>query len=358
MIGEQQLQIKIEKIIERTMRMDLTWDWSCGVAYYGICRAYEVLQDDKIIENLINRIDEMIDLGFDGDWTVNKCAMGHCLITLYQKTGDQKYFNLVMEKIDYLQNRALRFGDNILQHTVSSENDFPEQAWADTLFMAAFLMLRVGILIKDEELIDDALHQYYWHIMYLQNQDTGLFYHGYDHLKQSNLSSCYWGRANAWAAYTMSQVKSQLPKAYLYPKFMDVQASLEDQLSAIKLFQSKEGLWRTVIDDLDSYEEISASAGIAASMVVNDNPLHRKYIKNALRGILKNIATDGRVMNVSAGTAVMTARSDYNLISKKWIQGWGQGLALTFFSEILSNEHTITFLHKGLNSGEKSEDIQ
>ena len=35
--------------------------------------------------------------------------------------------------------------------------------------MAAFLMLRVGVMEHDEELIDDALNQYYWHIKYLQN---------------------------------------------------------------------------------------------------------------------------------------------------------------------------------------------
>ena len=74
-----------------------------------------------------------------------------------------------MSKIAYLRNDALRFGDHVLQHTVSANNDFPEQCWCDTLFMAAFLMLRVGVMEKDEELIDDALNQYYWHIKYLQN---------------------------------------------------------------------------------------------------------------------------------------------------------------------------------------------
>ena len=70
----------------------------------------------------------------------------------------------------------LRFGDHVLQHTVSANNDFPEQCWCDTLFMAAFLMLRVGVMEHDEELIDDALNQYYWHIKYLQNPavDSGI----------------------------------------------------------------------------------------------------------------------------------------------------------------------------------------
>ncbi len=40
-------------------------------------------------------------------------------------------------------------------------------------------------------------------------------------------------------------------------------------------------------------------------------------------------------MNVSGGTAVMKDRDGYRDISRRWIQGWGQGLALAFFSGIL-----------------------
>lgn len=146
---------------------------------------------------LKSRIDELIEIGFVGQWTVNKCAMGHCLITLYEATNDSVYWDLILSKIDYLQNDVLRFVDNVLQHTVSDGNDFPTQAWADTLFMAAMFMLRVGVIIEDEKLINDALNQYYWHIQYLQNRETGLFYHGFEYSSQTHLSGFYWGRANA-----------------------------------------------------------------------------------------------------------------------------------------------------------------
>uniref|UniRef100_UPI0025F79A63 glycoside hydrolase family 88 protein n=1 Tax=Butyrivibrio sp. TaxID=28121 RepID=UPI0025F79A63 len=170
----------IDHIVDKTMNMDLTWDWPCGVAYYGIAKAYEVTKKKEYLDVLKARIDEYVDeLGLPKVWTVNTCAMGHCLITLYDATKDQKYWDIVMSKVDYLRNDALRFGDNVLQHTVSANNDFPEQCWADTLFMAAFFLLRVGVHEQDEELIADALNQYYWHIKYLQNKNTGLYYHGY-----------------------------------------------------------------------------------------------------------------------------------------------------------------------------------
>lgn len=73
-------------------------------------------------------------------------------------------------------------------------------------------------------------------------------------------------------------------------------------------------------------------------MVLKGNPLHIKYINKAITGILENISDDGKVMNVSGGTAVMKDREGYRSISKRWIQGWGQGMALAFFSTVLNYE--------------------
>jgi len=335
---KKQIEEVIDKVVRKTMNMDLTWDWPCGVAYYGIGEAYEKTGKEEYLTLLKDRVDELIDLGLPPVWTVNACAMGHCLVTLYKATREQKYYDILMSKIEYLKKDALRFGDNVLQHTVSQNNDFPEQAWADTLFMAALLMLRVGVMNQDQELVDDALNQWYWHIRYLQDPGSGLYYHGYDNIAGDHMSGIYWGRANAWAAYTMSKVGGLLPQCYLYPKYIDVAGSLNEQLAALKTVQTENGLWRTVLDDEESYEEISASAGIAAAMLERGNPLHAKYINKAIKGLLANISEDGKVMNVSGGTAVMRDKEGYRGIPKAWIQGWGQGLTLAFFSALLVSD--------------------
>ena len=31
----------IDRVAKKTMTMDLTWDWPCGVAYYGLAEAYK-----------------------------------------------------------------------------------------------------------------------------------------------------------------------------------------------------------------------------------------------------------------------------------------------------------------------------
>ncbi|MFB9326284.1 glycoside hydrolase family 105 protein [Paenibacillus aurantiacus] len=333
-IDSTELKQTIDRVVEYTFGMDLTWDWPGGVAYYGVSRAFEVTGEQAYLERMAAWVDEYLEAGLPV-WTVNTCAMGHMLITLYEQTGEQRYLDLIMSKVDYLENKALRFGDRVLQHTVSAKNDFPEQCWADTLFMAAYFLLRVGIMQGEKRLVDDALHQFFWHINYLQDEDRGLWYHGYNNINKDHMSGIYWARANAWAAYTMSRAARILPEAYLYPPMMHIWSSLRNQLAAIKTLQKEDGLWGTVLDYPAAYGEVSATAGIAAAMVMQHNPLHAKYVQKALGGVISNIADNGRVRNVSGGTAVMNDIDGYLAIDRKWAQGWGQGLALALLTAVL-----------------------
>ena len=65
---------------------------------------------------------------------------------------------------------------------------------------------------------------------------------------------------------------------------------------------------------LDVYKrQVSASAGIAAAMLAKKNPLYLKYVNKTVQGLLANVTEDGRVTNVSGGTAVMKDREGYRL---------------------------------------------
>ena len=172
------------------------------------------------------------------------------------------------------------------------------------------------------DIINDSLNQYYWHIQYLQNKETSLWYHGYNNVHKDHMSGFYWGRANAWAAYTMSQVKKNLYDWYLFPPCMDVECSLRDQLAALKLVQTENGLWRTILDDEESYEEVSASAGIAAAMVEMNNPLHAKYVQKALKGILDNVEPKSDFAYYKKYRRVIHFLSEYSISHEHLLQMW------------------------------------
>ncbi|MDQ6419395.1 glycoside hydrolase family 88 protein [Paenibacillus sp. LHD-117] len=335
---EQHIRDVIDRIVERTFRMDFNWDWPGGVAFYGVACAYEATGEEKYIALLKEWVDEKLEDGLP-KLSVNGVSIGHCLITLYKATGDERYMDVAVKMAEYLKHEAVRFAEGIFQHTVNSETyNFPEQAWVDTMMMAGLFLARMGAALGRDDYMMDGINQYHGHEKYLQDPVTNLYYHGWDHIAQNHMSAVYWARGNSWAALTMAKALGHVDVAL--PAFMIIEGSLRDQLSALVRLQSPEGLWHTVLNDPTSYLETSGSAGIAVGLLSRGN-LYNKYVQKAIDGLLSQVAEDGTVRGVSAGTAVMHDAQGYKDTSYKRIQGWGQGLALVFFSDLLQTKARV-----------------
>ncbi|MDF2925627.1 MAG: YesR3 [Paenibacillaceae bacterium] len=332
---EQEILTVIDRVVDRTFRMDFDWDWPGGVAFYGVAEAYEATGKQEYMERLKEWVDEQLEDGLPR-LTVNAVSIGHSLLSLYKATGDKLYIDHAVEMADFLKNDAVRFADGIFQHTVNSESyNFPEQAWVDTMFMAGYFLVRIGHMLGREDYLEDGIKQYHGHEKFLQDERTNLYYHGWDHLSRSHMSGIFWGRGNSWAAITM--VRALRLIEVTHPSFMIIEGSVRDQLSALVRLQAEDGLWHTVLDNPESYTETSASAGIAAALI-SKGKLYNKYVNRSITGMLSRIAEDGSVLGVSAGTAVMKDAAGYMGVPCQRVQGWGQGLALVFLSSLLSRQ--------------------
>ncbi|MBB6670152.1 glycoside hydrolase family 88/105 protein [Cohnella nanjingensis] len=332
-IDDNRIREVIDQVVNRTFRMDFSWDWPGGVAFYGVCEAYRATGNETYLEKVKAWVDENMAEGLP-KLSVNGVSIGHSLLTLYEATREEAYMETAKEMAEFLTRQAPRFGDGIFQHTVNSESyNFPEQAWVDTMFMAGYFLLRIGALLGRSDYFGDGLRQYHGHENVLQDAVSNLYYHGWDNIAGNHMSGINWCRGNAWAALTMARALEIVPVTH--PSFMIIEGSLRDQLSAlVRLQDEKSGLWHTILQDPSSPLETSGSAGIAAA-VLTKGRLYNKYTQRAIDGILAQIADDGTVTGVSAGTAVMVDADGYRGVPDKRIQGWGQGLALAFLAEVL-----------------------
>jgi len=329
---EARLREVVDRVVDRTFGMDFNWDWPAGVAFHGVCEAYEATGDSSYMERLRAWVDEQLEDGLP-KLSVNAVSVGHALISLYQFTEEQKYLDIASAMAEYLTHEAPRFGDGIFQHTVNSVKDvFPEQAWVDTMMMAGYFLLRMGDLLGRDDYFADGLRQYHGHEELLQDATTNLYYHGWDNVAKNHMSGIFWARGNSWASYTMARALELV--RVQHPSYMIIDCSLRDQLSALARLQSADGLWHTVLTDPTSYTETSGSAGIAAGLLSRGN-LYNRQTQRALDGVLSRIADNGTVLGVSAGTAVMDDAQGYKDVPAKRIQGWGQGLTLAFLAMVL-----------------------
>lgn len=117
---DQQIEFVIDRVVDRTFRMNFSWDWPGGVAFYGVCEAYKATGKKEYLEQLKAWVDENMEDGLP-KLSVNGVSIGHSLLTLYEVYEDERYIETAKEMAEFLTHDALRFGSGIFQHTVNSE---------------------------------------------------------------------------------------------------------------------------------------------------------------------------------------------------------------------------------------------
>ena len=197
----------------------------------------------------------------------------------------------------------------------------------------------MGHRYKRQEWVSEAARQVLVHIKYLYEKTNGLFYHGRSFHLNSNFGGIFWCRGNSW--FTLGIIdfiemyeKDMEPALYTY--FTD---TFKAQVRALIELQAPSGLWHTVLDDTASYEEVSGSSGIAAGIlkgiklgILDDSCL--AAANHAITAICNNIADDGTVLNVSAGTGMGENAQHYKNIALMPM-AYGQSLALIALCEAL-----------------------
>ncbi|MDF2723829.1 MAG: glycoside hydrolase family protein, partial [Paenibacillus sp.] len=115
--------------------------------------------------------------------------------------------------------------------------------------------------------------------------------------------------------------------------------TLERQIEQLAKLQSESGLWHTLLDDPDSYEETSATAGLAYSIL---KAIRKGYVVDeywqvgmkAVHGILRMIDGEGMVQGVSYGTRMGQSLDFYKSIPQCPMP-YGQSMALLMLVEAL-----------------------
>lgn len=285
------------------------WEWPQGVGMFGLLKYYQQSNNSKIREFLLHWFDERIQEGLP-EKNVNTTSPMLTLTYLYEETRKEEYLNLIQEWANWIMSDTglIRTGDGCFQHMITGDSN-DNEILIDTLFMAVLFLLRAGKILKRQDYIDEANYQILNHIKYLLNKREGLFYHGFNFKRNDNYGEVLWGRGNCWYTVVIMELIQDVdidPALKRY--FLNV---WRKQVEALKHYSDPTcGLWHTVINDPDSYLEISASAGFLYGIMLGVRlrilPKEEYWglIQNALVSILGYISEDGTVGNVSYGTPI------------------------------------------------------
>jgi len=314
------------------------WEWPQGVGLFSLYQYYKETGRKDILEYLRQWFDKHIANGLPEKNINTMCPM-LTLTYLYEELKDERYLELCREWVFYAMNEQPRTGEGGFQHTVSGYLN-EGQLWDDTLYMTVLFVARMGQLLQDDAYIQESIRQFLVHLKYLTDPVTGLFFHGWTFIGHHHYARALWGRGNCW--YTAGLVDyldmADIPEGVR----LFLLSSLERQVRKLAELQSASGMWHTLLDDPDSYEETSATAGFAYGILkaVRKGMLDRSYKPMALKAldaIVQQIDGKGVVGGVSYGTAVGSALQSYKDVPQRPM-AYGQSMVLLALVESLKHD--------------------
>ncbi|MCE5177603.1 MAG: glycoside hydrolase family 88 protein [Porphyromonadaceae bacterium] len=155
--------------------------------------------------------------------------------------------------------------------------------WADDLFMSSLFLLRYGRLTGEQRYYDEVVSQIIHYDRHLYDEEAKLYHHGWN-VKRNEPLGQFWGRANGWLVWAVSEALLHLPESH--PQYRTILGIHQRQLKNLAEYQDVKGMWHQVLNVPESYEETSCTAIFTMSMAraVRMGWIDRSYRKNALRG--------------------------------------------------------------------------
>lgn len=320
------------------------WDWPQGVGLYGLLKIMKSQNRADYKEFLYHWFKDNIKEGLPSK-NINTTTPLLTLAELNESYQDPEFEALCLKWADWLMNCLPRTKEGGFQHVTSANGDRQgvrlneNEMWIDTLFMTVLFLNKMGQKYGRQEWISESIHQVLMHIKYLCDKKTGLFYHGWTFNERNNFGGIFWCRGNSWFTLGILDyidmfdgTMDQGLKAFILDTY-------KAQVEALKQLQSEGGLWHTVLDDPDSYLEVSGSAAITAGILkgIKAGILDDTFLccaRKAVAAILDNIDTDGVVLNVSGGTGMGYHADHYkNILIAP--MAYGQSLTILALAEAM-----------------------
>ncbi|KAF9498541.1 glycoside hydrolase family 105 protein [Pleurotus eryngii] len=314
------------------------WEWTHGIGLYGLLKYFEIVQDKEELDIMLRWFKERFEIGT----TKNVNTMSPLLTAAYLHEAHLADYNVHLDTwAEWVMYDMPRTEEDGLQHITYLVDNY-QQLWDDTLMMTVLPLAKIGLVLKRPDYVEEAKRQFLLHIKYLQDQQSGLWFHGWTFDGRHHFGKARWGRGNCWATIAIPEFIEllQLPKTDGLRMFLV--SSLTAQINALVNCQDQNtGLWHTILDDDSSYLETSATAGfaygIAKAIRLRLIPKEDRYVatvKKAMQGVLDNVSEEGELKQVSFGTPVFDDIESYKRI-KLTSMPYGQSLALIALSEHL-----------------------
>jgi rhamnogalacturonyl hydrolase YesR len=256
---------------------------------------------------------------------------GHIVFTeLARRTGEPRYVAAVRKVADLGFDSAGQMLEAMPYH-----NEF-----SDSVFMGTAIVAQAGALTGERKYFDMADR----HLRFMQQLDLrpdGLYRH-------QPAADAAWGRGNGFAALGLALTLSELPRDHA--GYAHALQSYRNLMAALLPLQTRDGLWRNVVDHPGAYAEFSGTAmiGFALTRGLDSGWIegrdYEQAVERAWVAVNSRSSSSGTFIDVCESTARMTSLKQY--LEREAILGQdarGGAMALLFATELMASEIASRF---------------
>ena len=260
-------EIVADCTIRRNGLLNKKWSYDYGVVWRGMEMLYALTGDEKYFAYIFDALDGMVEengvpAGYDREaYNLDYLCIGRQLISLWQKTGKQK-FRKAAALLRSQLNGQPRTSDGGFWH----KKVYPYQMWLDGQHMAIpFYLQYEAAFGPDEKAWWDAARQLILAYRHTVDPETGLPCHGWDEKKQqiwadpvTGRAAHAWGRAVGWYMTALADSLELLPEENAhYQEVLEIFGGLAEKLLSVR----QGGVWLQVLDCPDRIGNYPESSG-------------------------------------------------------------------------------------------------
>ena len=219
---------------------------------------------------------------------VDRSVFGILPMEMYHIDGDKRFLAL-----------GLHYADNQWQHPRPDGLTRQTRWWIDDMFMIIGLQTQAYMVTHDTKYLDRATLELTAYVRKLQ-QPSGRFIHG-------PKAPVEWGRGNGWVAVGLSRVLTCLPSKD--PRRAFLMAAYKKMMAGLLACQTRQGVWRQVLNDAKSWPESSCTGMFITAMAVGlhhgwlNAATYRPAVNRAWKALCGYLTQRGNLKDVCIGTS-------------------------------------------------------
>ncbi len=254
------------------------WNYIDGCMITALLRMYEITGIRKYLDFSDRFVSAFVNEdGTVGTYSVDEYNLDNVrpacnLFTLYDLTGKEKY-RKAMDTVRSQLDTMPRTNEGNFWH----KKIYPYQVWLDGMYMAQPFYVEYEKRFNKMSGCIDSYKQFQNVRRLMRDEETGLYYHGYDESremywadKETGCSPNFWLRATGWFMASLVDTAEAMGEQ-LYNEYRTLQGMLKELADSLLKYMDKEShMFYQVIDKKDAqgnYLETSGSALIAYALL-------------------------------------------------------------------------------------------